>query len=165
VAVLCFTVECLQKQVCCVNPRRSESICRLKRTPLPVLAFTRSPDRNKWRCSENLVQLDSLQRIPPLLCQPPHKHDLQIVILQFNANFEGFLVRIAEKSLENHWNKQTEMDSYEGQTTKKRKAILFWDFQLFRPEYHWRDLSRNAHIWCIKIGIVLVLHFNPWVEA
>jgi hypothetical protein len=21
------------------------------------------------------------------------------------------------------------------------------------------------HIWCIKIGIVLVLHFNPWVEA
>jgi hypothetical protein len=20
-------------------------------------------------------------------------------------------------------------------------------------------------IWCIKIGIVLVLHFNPWVEA
>jgi hypothetical protein len=21
------------------------------------------------------------------------------------------------------------------------------------------------HIWCIKIGIVLVLYFNPWVEA
>jgi hypothetical protein len=20
-------------------------------------------------------------------------------------------------------------------------------------------------IWCIKIGIILVLHFNPWVEA
>ena len=23
----------------------------------------------------------------------------------------------------------------------------------------------EMRIWCIKIGIVLVLHFNPWVEA
>ena len=23
----------------------------------------------------------------------------------------------------------------------------------------------EMHIWCIKIGIVLVLHFNTWVEA
>jgi hypothetical protein len=23
----------------------------------------------------------------------------------------------------------------------------------------------EMHIWCIKIGNVLVLHFNPWVEA
>jgi hypothetical protein len=21
------------------------------------------------------------------------------------------------------------------------------------------------HVWCINIGIVLVLHFNPWVKA
>jgi hypothetical protein len=35
------------------------------------------------------------------------------------------------------------------------------DFQRFWREYHLRDLSsRNAHlrIWCIKIGIVLILH-------
>jgi hypothetical protein len=23
----------------------------------------------------------------------------------------------------------------------------------------------EMRIWCIKIGIILVLHFNPWVEA
>jgi hypothetical protein len=39
--------------------------------------------------------------------------------------------------------------------------FLFSDFQLFRPEYHWRDLRlkvAEVRIWCIKIGIVLVLH-------
>jgi hypothetical protein len=39
------------------------------------------------------------------------------------------------------------------------------DFQLFRPEYHWRDLSsRNAHL-VHQICIVLALHFNSWVET
>jgi hypothetical protein len=39
------------------------------------------------------------------------------------------------------------------------------NFQLFGPEVHWRDLSsRNAHL-VHQIGIVFVLHFNPWVEA
>jgi hypothetical protein len=33
------------------------------------------------------------------------------------------------------------------------------DFTLFWSEYHWRDLLVEMRIWCIKIGIVLVLHF------
>jgi hypothetical protein len=33
-------------------------------------------------------------------------------------------------------------------------TILFFDFQLFWPEYWLFEI----HIWCINIGIVLVLH-------
>jgi hypothetical protein len=39
-----------------VNLRRSESICRLKRTPLPVLAYTRYPDKTNARCAENMMK-------------------------------------------------------------------------------------------------------------
>jgi hypothetical protein len=42
------------------------------------------------------------------------------------------------------------------------------------PELYWlisrihtteETLVVEMRIWCIKIGIVFVLHFNPWVEA
>jgi hypothetical protein len=29
----------------------------------------------------------------------------------------------------------------------------------------WPKIAVEMRIWCIKISIVLVLHFNPWVEA
>jgi hypothetical protein len=45
-----------KESVCCKDPRRSESTCRLKRTPLPVLASTRIQDKNKCPCAENLVE-------------------------------------------------------------------------------------------------------------
>jgi hypothetical protein len=43
--------------------------------------------------------------------------------------------------------------------------FFFSDCQLFRTEHHLRDLSSQNAIWCIENGYVLVLHFNPWVEA
>jgi hypothetical protein len=42
--------------------------------------------------------------------------------------------------------------------------IYFSDFQLFRPEHHWRDLSSRMRIWCIKIGSILVLHYPVETE-
>jgi cbb3-type cytochrome oxidase subunit 1 len=35
----------------------------------------------------------------------------------------------------------------------------------FGPSTTEETLLVEMHIWCIKIGIVLALHFNPWVEA
>jgi hypothetical protein len=64
----------------------------------------------------------------------------------------------------------------------KLSAIYFHDIVFFfRLIYSFHDVFRisnffglriteetkvvEMHIWCIKIGIVLVLHFNPWVKA
>ena len=52
-AVLCITDNVSLQRTCL--RRKSTEICRLKRTPLPVLPFTCIPDRNKCRCAENLV--------------------------------------------------------------------------------------------------------------
>jgi hypothetical protein len=35
----------------------------------------------------------------------------------------------------------------------------------YRTEPSAHKYAYEMRIWCIKIGIVLVLHFNPWVEA
>jgi hypothetical protein len=43
--------------------------------------------------------------------------------------------------------------------------IFIWDVQLFRPEHPWGDFISRMRTLCIKIGNVLVLHFNPWVEG
>jgi cbb3-type cytochrome oxidase subunit 1 len=39
------------------------------------------------------------------------------------------------------------------------------DFDLAKRRIQHVAYLVEMHIWCIKIGIVLVLHFNPWVEA
>jgi hypothetical protein len=40
------------------------------------------------------------------------------------------------------------------------------DYQLFRPQSTTDESWLvEMRIWCIQIGIVLVLYFNPWVEA
>jgi hypothetical protein len=55
-------------------------------------------------------------------------------------------------------------------------TLVIWgssSFQVFSPQISTffglsiteKTLLVEMHIWCIKIGIVLVLHFNPWVEA
>jgi hypothetical protein len=43
---------------------------------------------------------------------------------------------------------------------------IFFGFQTFFGLIITEDtLLVEMRIWCNKIGIVLVLHFNPWVEA
>jgi hypothetical protein len=47
--------------------------------------------------------------------------------------------------------------------------LLYTVFTIFFRISNFFGLSTTEEvemrIWCIKIGIVLVLHFNPWVEA
>jgi hypothetical protein len=47
----------------------------------------------------------------------------------------------------------------------------FTDFTFFRISNFFglsiteETLLVEMRIWCIKIGVILVFHFNPWVEA
>jgi hypothetical protein len=43
--------------------------------------------------------------------------------------------------------------------------FFFSEFQVFGLSTTDKTSLVQMLIWCIKIGIVLVLHFNPWVEA
>jgi hypothetical protein len=89
-----------------VNPRRSESICRLKHTPLPVMTFTRVPDTTsvwlhrefdskRWGkfSTENMVRVCPktqivLTRLRPLLIISKQKQNaLKIYLVLFKITF------------------------------------------------------------------------------
>ena len=57
------------------------------------------------------------------------------------------------------------MAQYLGFSTLSTFQILFWTFNFFGPSTTDETSLVEMRIWCIKIGIVLTLHFNPWVEA
>ena len=44
-------------------------------------------------------------------------------------------------------------------------TILFWISNFFSLSTTEGTYLVEMRIWCIKIGIVLVLHFNPWVDV